>query len=553
MRGTPYVFDGFVAGLNTIDSPYTITPQETRDCLNVVSTERGSIKKRYGSTKFTGATTPAVILNSVAAVTPVSATFLVATGSTKAYSVNTAGEVTDIGLEAFTDGLRWCIVQAPKGTRKTAGPVYMVNGKDKPQYWTGVEKATKTALWKGEEAEVNGKKAYKSSGGEYVPNGKYMVFAGERLWMAGMSDDPSAVRFCERSVAGAEGEIADPTWWPELNVVQFDKSDGDPITGLGVVGPYVLVFKRHKTWVINNLNTGENRRLSDTIGCVAHRSIVETQQGTFFLTADQGVYLTNGSSLREMSYQVRPTILAINPKQREYAAGAYINNHYYLSFCSGSSEIPNRTLDYDNTLKSWWLHDLAGNQWALWEPTAGAPFLYTIPPVSEKGVVKAFVPGTYTDSSANYAGNGVLGAWWLSAWEPFAYYIARHKAKAPYLKKRVRQIFFNGEGQIIPGVYRDFGVGERQERAVSGSEEIATAAKVPTDFTASIEKWGEGSGKWGEEVPGTEILWGGESSVGEARIYAPGVAKTWGIGWGNNSAEPFTVHSFTYMLSFRKS
>ena len=632
MRGTPFLFEGFTAGLNTIDSPYSLEPNESRECLNVVSTERGSIKKRYGSTVFTGASTPNVELTSVGAVTTTGGNFLVVAGSTKLYSVGTGEVVTEIGT-GFTSGARWSIVQAPKTTGvANQGPVYLSNGKDKPQYWTGAAAGTAVAAWTGvaanpkvadgvleaghvgvksatvgfiasdvgktitfesavkekegerevknavietfvssEEVRVTlGKEGWKenyttvkftlergyyedTTSKEHVPNGRFMIFAGNRIWMAGMSDDPSAVRFSETAAIGEGGEQADPSAWPKNNVVRFDASDGYPITGLGVTGPYVLVFKENKIWAIHNLDTGENRKIANRIGCVAQRSIVETAIGTFFLTADQGVYLTDGSKLQEMSYKVRPTILAINPAQRENAAGAYINNHYYLSFASGNSSTPNRTLDYDTQLKSWWLHDLAANQWVPWEPVPGEIFLYALPPKAKAGVVKAFDPTVFTDSGGIYTGNGTLGAFWLSAWEPFAYYVFRHRIKAPMLKKRVRQIFFNGEGQIIPAVYKNFAIGERQERAVSGNEEIATSATLPIDFSAGEETWGEGEGVWGVETPGTEVIWGGETSIGSARIYSPGVANLWGVGWGNNSPEPFTVHAYTFMLSFRKS
>src|SRR5206468_35546 len=99
-------------------------------------------------------------------------------------------------------------------------------------------------------------------------------------------------------------------------------------------------------------------------------------------------------------------------------------NHYYLSYASGSSETPNRTLDYDTQLKSWWLHDLAGNQWAVWNsPGYRGTQLYLIPPGTKKGIVQAFVEGVYTDSGANYAGE----AFWKSSWEPFGQWVMRHK------------------------------------------------------------------------------------------------------------------------------
>src|SRR5207248_8682974 len=131
----------------------------------------------------------------------------------------------------------------------------------------------------------------------HVPQGKYMIFAGNRVWMTGIASDPSAVWFSELVSIGEGGAEGDPSSWPTTNVVRFDAQDENPITGIGTVGPYIVVFKEEKTWVIHDLNTGANRRLADTIGCVSHRSIVHTAAGTYFLTRDQGVYLTEGSRL----------------------------------------------------------------------------------------------------------------------------------------------------------------------------------------------------------------------------------------------------------------
>lgn len=481
--------------------------------------------------------------------------YLVGGAGTKLYSVNSGAEASEIG-SGFSEGKQWCILQAEKGTAKTAGPIYLVNGSDKPQYWSGAEKATKVKLWEGQGAEKEGKQYYEdASTKEHVPNGKYMVLQGNRIWMAGMADDPSAVRFCDTPSAGEGGGTSDPTAWPKNNVVRFDPEDGYPITGIATVGAYVLVFKAHKMWAIHDLNTGANRKLSDTVGCVSHRSIVETNLGTFFLTADQGIYLTEGSKLHEMSYSVKPTILAINPAQREAAAGVYFNNHYYLSFASGTSNVNNRTLDYDVTLKSWWLHDLAGNQWCIYEANTGEPFLYTTPPKAEAGIVKCFIPNLYTDSGSNYAGNGALSAWWISPWEPFAYYVFRHRIKAPFLKKRVRQVFFNGSGQIIPFVYRDFGVASAQEPAVIGNAEMSRPS-FPANFSQNETVFGnenESQLFGGEVYNGVEMLFGGSRETGQARLYSLGTGFVWSVGWGNASGEPFEIDSFAYMVQFRKS
>jgi hypothetical protein len=608
--------------------------------LNVVSTERGSIKKRNGSEPFI--TSPVhVELTTLAPVIVSGTRYLLAASKENLFSITSLGVITQIG-EGFTSGY-WSIVQAPKSREVPGeGPIYLSNGKDKAQYWTGAEAKTKVKEWTGinsspkltdgvlaagsltvksetagfvstdvglqivfetavkqksggteiKEAKITSVNSSKevhveinAEGWEkeyaavhfslkrnyyekapFVPQGKYMIFAGNRIWMTGIEGDDSAVWFSEFVSIGEGGAEGDPSNWPRTNVIRFDPSDGKPITGIGTVGPYVLVFKETKVWAIHNLSTGENRKIADKVGCIAQRSIVETTGGTFFLSADQGVQLTNGSTIKEMSYNVRPTILKINPANRENAAAEYWNNHYYLSFPSGTSATNNLTLDYDAELKSWWLHDLAGNQWVRFEAAAGEPALFTIPPKTQeiakvvygKGIVRAFVEGIYTDASyaggiQNYVGNGTLGAYWISPWEPFAYYIFRHRIKAPFLKKRVRQIFFNGEGQIVPVVYKNFNVGEKQEAAVVANKEIATDSELPVNFSAGAETFGEGEGLFGSEAEGGEVLFGGENTVGQARIYAPGIANVWSVGWGNNSAEPFVVHAFTYMIQFRKS
>lgn len=628
MRGTPFLKEGFTGGLNTIDSPYTVAENESRECLNVVSTERGSIRKRYGSVQWlVEGEIPNVELTSCFACTINGTPYMLVSNGEKVWSVTSAGAVAEIG-KGFTAGSYWCMVQAPVSIGVASqGPVYMVNGVDKPQYWTGASAVTEVKEWVGvantpaltdgvltantstiksetagflssdigltvkfaaahkvqvESAEpeikealieavispkeavlaLPGETGWKETtssvhfsierayyaAGKNVPNGRYMIFFGNRVWMTGITGDPSAVWFSELVSIGEGGAQGDPSQWPASNVVRFDSSDGAAITGIGTVGPYICLFKEFKTWVIHDVNTGANRRLADTIGCVSHRSIVETVGGTFFLTADQGVYLTEGSKLHEMSYNIRPTVLGINGAKRSQAAGAYFNNHYYLSFASGASTTANRTVDYDVQLKSWWLHDLTGNQWSIWEPVTGKPALYTLPPETKAGLAHAFVESIWTDRGKIYRGSEGLAAFWKSSWEPFAYYVFRHRIKAPFLKKRVRQIFFNGEGSIIPIVYKNFLQAGAQQGAVVGNKPQYVLEK-PTDFEASEEEFGGGTAIFGTE----ETLFGGEQTVGAARIYSPGVASVWSVGWGNNSAEPFIVDAFVYMAQFRKS
>lgn len=545
MRGAPFPQSDFSRGLNTIASPYKIIQGESRDCLNVVGTVRGAVRKRTGSTVFSVSAELKKELTSLASVKVGASTFLIAAGGGKIFAISSAGAVETIKTGMTSD--RWSVLQSTESTeagkpnKKVGGPVWLVNGKDKPLYWTGPGEAK---TWVGEEGATYYEDATSK---EHVPNGKFMVLAGNRIWMAGMSDDTSAVRFTDFSTLTEGGKQTDPTAWLKENVIRFDKSDDSPITGLGVVGPYVVVFKKRKVWIIYDLNEGSNRRISDNIGCVAHRSIVETPQGTFFLTADQGVYMTNGSVVKEMSNNVRPSFQAANQTKLENAAAGYLNGHYYVSFPTAGSSVLNRTFDYDFQLGSWWLHDLAANQWAAWDlGTEANPLSLYIARANGENVLKTFVSGVYQDAGANYTGANGLSAYWISGWEPFWQYFMRHRFAQPNPKKRVRQIFFDGSGEIVPLVFKNFLAGGTQYPAtVNNAPEVT----FPVNFQSTQEKWGEGSGVWGEG----ETVWGGAAETGAARIYAPGIARVWAVGFGNSTAEPFEVDSYAYYVTFRKS
>jgi hypothetical protein len=560
-------------------------------------------------------------LTTLASVTISGTTSLIVAGGGKIWSVSAGGAYKEIG-KGFSEA-RWSIVQAPISHGiPEQGPVYMVNGVDAPQYWTGTGEVK---AWKGIEsnpkltdgvlvfrkklntllksetagfissdtglivigedipantqikAVLSSKEVELSTGeleeteetktkihftiersfykeGSHVPNGQYMIFAGNRIWMTGIKTDPSAVWFSELVSIGEGGAEGDPSQWPSTNVVRFDASDGFPLTGIGSVGPYIILFKEQKTWAIHDLDTGANRKLADTIGCVSHRSIVETSLGTFFLTADQGVYLTNGAKLSEMSYKVRPTILAITQGERQNAAGVYWADHYYLSFASEGNLTNNRTLDYDVQLKSWWLHDIAPNQWVQ-SGISGEIAPYAITSGKQKGIVKTFVPNVYTDAGIPYAGEHGLSAYWLSAWQVFSYYIFRHRVKTPFLKKRVRAIHFDGTGVIVPIVGKDFRSPGSEEAGVVENRSQTTPT-LPVNFAQNDQIFGNENKEQlfgGETYEGMEMFFGGSVEVGDARIYSPGIARAWSVGFGNATADPFEVESVAFMIQFRKS
>lgn len=617
MRGIPFLYSGFVGGLNTIDSPFTLEDTESRDCLNVVATTRGAIRKRYGSTQFV-VSPPAVEITSVAPVTISGTKFLVAVGGTSVYSISASGTIANItGGATVTAGSRWSIVQAPVGTGETGGPVYLSNGIDPPLYWagsgnvaawtglTGVFTATintgatdnLTAIpasvigWLTIGMTVTGasipgsteissidlvnsavtlSNAPTSAGSETItvapspfyatspgiPNGSFMVFFGNRIWMTGVAGDPSAVYFSDIVAKGASGGSGDPTSFPLTNVVRFDSSDGYPVTGISTVGAYLLVFKEFKAWVITDINTGANRALSHGVGCVAHRSIVPTADGTFFLSSNEGIFVTNGTTVTELSYKIRPTIFNINQSLRANACGTFFGNHYYLSFASGTGTANNRTLDYDLQLKAWFLHDLAPNQWCVFEP-AGTPALFGAIPGASNGVALCFDASTYQDRGANYTGANGFSAYWFGAWQRFYEYFMRHRIQMPMVKKRVRQVYFSGSGVITPVVFKNFSISGGTQLPGVVNNGPQSSPMLPVTFSANNQVFGNTDTTQvfgGATYEGQQMIFGGAASTQDARVYALGVGEEWCVGFGDTgSNNGFEVDAYAYAIQMRKS
>lgn len=467
MRGKPVTYKQLgQGGVNAADSPYQLGDGEARDARNFVSSKRGKLRKRDGAQTFASLAAASDSLFAMQTPSP----FLVTAKAGQISTVTPGGVVVDRSAPAAT-GWEW--VQAP--AQGGQGPLYGSNGQDTPLQWDGL---------------AAGFSAWTSTVGT-LPNGKFMVYAGNRLFVAGMAaygalDDPaSAVVF---------SNIANPRDWPAENVVLFDPRDGGKITGLGVIGPYVLVFKGRKAWVIYDTDTGANRPLSKGVGCVSHRSIVETPQGTLFLTEDQGVMLTDGSNIKRLSEKIQPLIDKLQPAYRDKAAAIAHSDRYYLSLATAGS-VNDLTLEYDLQTGVWWPHTLAEDDWALWEPS-GVPGLYGLKAGSVK-VHKPFVPGVRQDDDVSF------NAYWKGPVHDFG---------SPRLQKRVREVYLEGRGVATVNVSRDYATAEE----LLGVEDFATA-------TGAID-------------------------VGEAQILTPGVARTWALDISSNTDDELEIDSYTFMV-----
>jgi len=512
MRGVPISYLDYSGGRNTQSAPYLLTESQARDTLNVHTSLSGDIEKRPGFVTHSGATltgepAKATLVHSIhpANTSTKSLILGVRTATTDSLVKMTTGGVASNLKTGLTANKLWYWAQAE--VSGASGPMFGMNGTDTPQRWDG--SAASTSDWV-------------ATTGTVPKEGRFLTYFSSRLWCAVGS---------RLLYSGLTGSSPDPLSWDANNYVDLEPNDGQAITGIGVVGSYLVVFKPRKTYSVYDPVTGANRQVSNQIGCVSHRSIAQTPAGLFFLSEDQGICTTDGSTAKSFSEVIEPDLakVAANPTTQVLAAGTLKGSRYYLSVSLEGTR-NDHTLEYDLETKSWWLHDCAVNQFALLDP-AGTPVLYSADSTTTARVSKAFVEGVYTDNGAVYKG----GAFWTAPW--YAWAVGGGRVN-PHVNKRVNEIRVDGVGNWDSYVATDF---EDNFEEMEG-EVWQAASDVDT------------SGEWG----GTE-LWGGEETTWglntetpvDRRFYTPALARAVSIKFVNEDEANFVVNSTTFLVTPR--
>jgi hypothetical protein len=500
VRGSPILVQDFSGGVNLADGVYQLASNEARDARNVTSAERGNLRKRDGSQVW--GTLGQNPLSLFGALAP---RVLIASGSTFLYSIDAARAVVQIA-SGLTAGQRWQWIAAP--TVGGQGPLFGTNGVEQ-RYTDGTLAGTGT--W--------------TAAAGILPLGRYVAYAMRRVFMAGMATYAGVADPSSTLAASAIGSPRD--WTVDVNqgwVVELDPSDGDAITGVCGSGMNLVVFKNYKIFQVYDTDTGANRRMSDRIGCVAPRSIVETPYGVFFLSEDHGICRTNGQSVERVSGKILPLLRSIPPAMRSSVCAAFLNDHLYVAIATGTAN--DLLLDLDIKQNAWWIHSLAMSDIVTWDPGAGLGLFGARS--GQPNVQQLLVPGLTTDDVPAAGGAGtIFQTYYTGPWETF---------RQPYRRKRIREVHFDGRGRIAVSVATDF----------------ARGATTSLDHTFSAESalFGVNDGSAFGVNDGS--VFGGPADVAEARALNLGVARAWSMMFGNDTADPLEIDSYTLMVSNRK-
>ncbi len=148
--------------------------------------------------------------------------------------------------------------------------------------------------------------------------------------------------------------LADETSWPTNNTINFDKNDGDWITGIATLGvegglsnqAALVVFKNKAVYIVygSDFTNGGDIEVQKVIadhGCIAPNSIKPVDGNLIFLAHD-GIRVFNGQRSELIAKRIKPTLDNINRAAIDKVSAVIYNRQYILSYPDGNSVTANK-------------------------------------------------------------------------------------------------------------------------------------------------------------------------------------------------------------------
>lgn len=177
------------------------------------------------------------------------------------------------------------------------------------------------------------------------PQGVNPVLHAEKLFII-VDDD--TIRF---------SESFKPEEWPEVNVINFDKGDGDQLVGMVQFLGDMLIFKRRSIYKLagTSLDDFRQEKVEKRYGAVSQRSIVVDGIKLYYIGED-GIFQWNGlQSINLIETSIPNFWKRVN---RQYihksCACKGLDGLLWFSVPIDDSTVPNCVLAYDPRFNSWW-------------------------------------------------------------------------------------------------------------------------------------------------------------------------------------------------------
>lgn len=194
-----------------------------------------------------------------------------------------------------------------------------------------------------------------------APAGAFLIEHKRRLWSAGSATDPAKLSYTN---------VDDPEdWVGGGDMYLAGKDSGGRCTGLIPWRNQIVYFSDSRIYSIDPSGADTSwtaslvgwNAMSTSIGCVAPKSLVQTDNALIFLSADgvraygyiPNLYSSDGSGLLDLSENIRPTLDTITEAMKPKAAGAFYDGRYWLSVALDGASVNNAVLVYDIAKAAW--------------------------------------------------------------------------------------------------------------------------------------------------------------------------------------------------------
>ena len=187
-----------------------------------------------------------------------------------------------------------------------------------------------------------------------IPSAKFVAWYQNHLFAFGLQGAENA--FCWSAPTSAN--VVGFRVWPTVSFDYLSEDDNSPISGVTTLGEHLIVFKGDSMWrivnagpssAISNLSVFSPVKITSTVGCASHKSIVKSPVGLCWL-AEDGFYNWDGASIpKKISEPIDDFFRTyVNPYMLNCSSGVVDTEHHCVMWSVFGNDSLNPTTAYTN-------------------------------------------------------------------------------------------------------------------------------------------------------------------------------------------------------------
>lgn len=184
------------------------------------------------------------------------------------------------------------------------------------------------------------------------PNPDFIANHLNRIWTL----EGNTLRFSALDTSITEDHFNDWDTSNNAGTIIIPATGGDSGTGIYSLNGYLYVFQRNATWEIFGTSPSnfELRNISNEIGCINRRTLVEYDRYLMFLSS-RGVYLFDGANMVSVSENSVDNLIATWANKTNCAATLW-DNRYLIAYTPSGETYNSEAICYEIKNEIWSKH-----------------------------------------------------------------------------------------------------------------------------------------------------------------------------------------------------